>query len=382
MTPAKRLPVQLALTYAAGFACFGLFTPFLPVWLDARGLSPQMIGLMLALPLLLRVVALMPVTQFADRIGRLRDVMILCAGLAALAFAGLGQATTPLTIAAGLALAFVLFNPVVPLMDAYALTAAGTYGFDFPRIRLWGSVSFVVLNIAGGAAIAWLSASVIPLLCAAACLPVVLAGLRLPAYPGAARTKAPAGAWGQLSRTPGLMALMAGTALVQGSHGLYYAFAATYWQAKGHSAVVIGLLWSLGVVAEIVLMWRGQALLQRFGAGWFLAAGAFCGVARWGLMAMDPGLAMTAVLQLLHAGTFGATFLGAMALIAERVPPALAGSGQGMAGMTTALATMVVTLLSGLLWAQLSVGAFAFAAVLCAGGGAVLLLTGHGPRGR
>jgi MFS transporter, PPP family, 3-phenylpropionic acid transporter len=373
----RALTVRLAATYAAGFACFGIFTPYLPVWLKAQGLSPEMVGVMLAVPLLLRVIVLLPVTAFADRIGRLRDVMLVCAGLSVAAFALLGFADTPVLIFLGLVLAFFWFNPVMPLMDAYVLTVATARGFNFPRIRLWGSVSFVVANIVGGTAIGWFSGSIVPLMCALSCLPILLAGLRLPELPGAVRTRAEPGAWRHLAHLPGLVPMMIGSGLLQGSHGLYYAFASTHWDSLGYSGTLIGSLWAIGVIAEIALMWRGQAWLARFGAANFLLLAAAFGVLRWGLMALDPGLGLTIVLQGLHAATFGAVFLGSMARIAEQVPAQSAGSAQGMATMITGIATMSVSLVSGWLWANMGPGAYLLPAGLCALAGVVFWRAGY-----
>lgn len=376
----RRVALDLSLAYAAGFLCYGIFTPYLPVWLQQRGLSPEQIGLMLAIPLALRVVALLPLTQAADRLGRLRDVILVCTGLSIVAFAALSWSSGLAWLAVGVALAFFFYNPVVPLLDAYALTAAAARGLDYPRMRLWGSASFVAANIVGGALIGWFSGSIVPLLCAATCVPLLLVTARLPSFPGPSRTRAGRGEGWRVLRLPGLMPVLLGASMVQGSHGLYYSFSAAHWQAQGYSGTLIGLLWAAGVIAEIGLMWRAHRWLMRFGASRFLILGAVAGIVRWSLMALDPGPVPLVLLQLLHAGTFAATFLGAMAIIAQRVPPELAGSGQGIAAMTTALATMVVTLVSGLLWAAFDVRAYLAAALLSAIG--LMVLLGAGIRWR
>src|SRR5213079_3330303 len=119
-------------------------------------------------------------------------------------------------------------------------------------------------------------------------------------------------------------------AALQASHQLYYGFGTLYWRQLGFSDTVIGALWAEGVVAEIVLFWFSRQLVARLGPLGLMALGGVAGILRWSLMGIVPALAAAAVLQLLHALTFGASHLGAMYFMARSVPPGAAASAQSL----------------------------------------------------
>ena len=160
--------------------------------------------------------------------------------------------------------------------------------------------------------------------------------------------------------------------LIQASHALYYGFSALQWQAAGYDGVTIGALWTVGVVAEIVLFAISArlALDPRV----LLFAGAAGGAARWAAMAFDPPAALLLLLQWLHALSFGATHLGALNFVARRAPAGLGASAQGYLAVALALAMAGAMGVSGELYARWQSGAYWAMAALAALGGLVLLV--------
>src|SRR5438477_11606 len=78
--------IRLALFYAALFAALGVQLPFLPVWLAAKGLDAATIGLVLAVPLVVRVIVIPLATHAADRYQALRAVIATAAAAAVLGY--------------------------------------------------------------------------------------------------------------------------------------------------------------------------------------------------------------------------------------------------------------------------------------------------------
>ena len=108
----------------------------------------------------------------------------------------------------------------------------------------------------------------------------------------------------------GFLAIIAASALIQGSHAAYYVFASIAWHQSGFGGLTIAVLWSFGVMAEIVLF----ALSPRFTLqpSMLVVIAALSAVARWAIIAQDPPIAVLAVVQLAHGLTFGLTMVGTM----------------------------------------------------------------------
>src|SRR5258708_18331339 len=108
-------------------------------------------------------------------------------------------------------------------------------------------------------------------------------------------------------RRPRFLAIMAAGSLIQASHAVYYGFSTLDWTRHGFDGKTIGMLWALGVVAEIVLFACATRLPPAIGPIALMLIGAAGAVVRWIATAFDPPLALLAPLHLLHAISFGAT---------------------------------------------------------------------------
>jgi PPP family 3-phenylpropionic acid transporter len=174
-------------------------------------------------------------------------------------------------------------------------------------------------------------------------------------------------------RNPAFLAVAAAASLIQASHAVYYGFSALDWQAAGLSGGTIAALWALGVVAEIALFAVSGRFLVRPTV--LLLIGAAGATIRWIAMALDPPLALLPFLQCLHALSFGATHLGALAFIARVAPVEIAATAQGYLAVAQGLAMAGAMGLSGVLYARY--GAIAYGAMaLAAGAGGLCALAG------
>jgi MFS transporter, PPP family, 3-phenylpropionic acid transporter len=379
MPPNPQIPTgatfawRLAFFYSALCAALGVQMPFLPVWFAARGLDASSVGVVLAIPLVVRVIAIPIATCIADRNDAVRAVIMTGAAASLVGYIAVGLAQSPGAIMAAIALASAFYTPLMPLADAYALRGLGLHGRSYGSVRLWGSAAFIAGTLGGGLLLdliaqrelIWVVVSALVLNAAAACALAPL-GEKMS---GATAQRVSAS---MLLRDSRFLMVAAAAALIQASHAVYYGFSTLQWQAAGLDGVTIGTLWAVGVVAEIALFAISARL--SFDPIALLFAGAAGAVIRWGAMAFDPPPALLLMLQCLHALSFGATHLGALGFVARVAPAGLGASAQGYLAVALALVMAAALGISGELYARWQSGAYWAMAVLAALGGLVLLV--------
>lgn len=367
---------RISAFYAAYFLVAGIALPFWPLFLEARGLSIAEIGLTLGLTLLLRAAAGPFIGRFADRRGGTRGTLIACA-LASLPTAVAFYWTWGFWPVFVVSAAFTLaYAGVLPLGETIALrTVPAEAGYG--RVRLWGSVSYLAAAAACGAVLeieAAPSADLIVTMMLAATALLAAGALTMPERPGAgAAPTAPI--LGLLGERRFRLMVLATTA-ISGSHAVFYGFSTLHWIGAGIAEWIVGLLWAGGVIAEVVLFSCGGAAVRRLGPVGLIGLAATAGAVRWAALAATTELWALALAQCLHAFTFGAMHLGAMAFIARTVPAASANTAQSLfSALTGGVGLGAGLLVAGALYAAWGADAYwACAAVSGAGGGAVLIL--------
>jgi MFS transporter, PPP family, 3-phenylpropionic acid transporter len=342
--------------YFALFAATGVHLPFWPLWLGDWGLTAAEVGLYTAVGVAVRVVAGMAIPALADRLDRWRLTVVVCAVACALIFLGhLLVGSRPLlllvTVAAGIA-----FAGIGPVGEALGVAAARLHAFPYAQARGLGSLGFLVANLAAGALMARIGSGVALWWIVVCLLGVAALGRHHPGG-GGVRDRAPPRfrEIGRLIALPAFAIFLLAVAFSQASHATYYALGSLHWRALGLGEGRIGALWAFSVAVEVVLMVAGGAwLMGRIGAVGSLALSGAGGIVRWGAMMADPtGLALWP-LQALHALTFAAGHLGAMAFIARAVPPRYGAAAQGAAGaMAVGLALALGMALSAAVYPHL-----------------------------
>jgi PPP family 3-phenylpropionic acid transporter len=360
---------RVAVFYAALFVALGVQVPFLPLWLAAKGLDPGAIGVVLSLPMIVRVFAIPLATHAADRRDALHTVIVIASAVAILGYGVLGLAQGVVAITLAYALASAFFTPLLPLADAYALRGLGHIGRAYGPVRMWGSAAFIVgtfgagllLDVIATRDLIWVMVVTLAISAAAA---LALSPLTL--HDASAGKRVPFAR--DLLRDPVLLAAAAAASLIQASHAVYYGFSALDWTTAGFDGGAIGALWALGVVAEIALF----ALSGRLSIAptTLILLGGAGAVIRWGAMAFDPPTVLLPLLQCLHAFSFGATHLGAVAVVARRAPAELAASAQGYFAVALGLVMAAALGVSGVIyarWGNFAYGAMALTAAAGAG---------------
>ena len=322
---------RVSALFAVHFFGFGLFLPFFPVVLESRGLSAAEIGLILGAGTIARIGASPILSNIADRTGQ-RRLLILIYSLIGAAFIAFYSVPGGLAVVAVSVIGYMVIKaPVLPLSDAYALDVARNEGVDYARMRLWGSAGFVAANLVGGTFAAATSSWLILVLIAVAAVLTGLVAMSLPrqqrddqhAETSPDQVDAP-------FRSAWFWPVLAVLGLFQATHAAFYGFGTIYWQAMNVPDFAIGSLWATGVVAEIALFTIAGKLALRFDPPVFLIVAGLAAILRWGLFPFADSLASMAALQLLHGLTFGASHLGAVAILAKVVPSRWAGTGQGL----------------------------------------------------
>jgi len=269
-------------------------------------------------------------------------------------------------------------------------------GGEYARIRLWGSVGYVVSAWAFGA---WLAAG------GAAVDAVRTASLLMVAYaastfllregPGDSRLPAPATArrGGGAGPTPDLRAaagLVARPALL-----VFFAAATLHWMALapyhvfftihlrdlGAPASLAGTGFAVAVLAEVAVMWRFGDLASRLSPASLLSLAIGSGALRWIVTALAPSGAAIAAVQVLHGLGFGAFLAASIAWLEEQVPPHLRATGRALfSSLVFGVGGVAGNLLAGALY-DAGGGRLAFlAASLLELAPALLILTAGGSR--
>jgi PPP family 3-phenylpropionic acid transporter len=358
---------RFLLLYGTMFAAFGVASPFLPALLHERGLGPSEIGAVLAVGTAVRLITGPVTSRLADRLGKHRQTLTVLLATAAVIAFGYG-------LPAGFAI-FLLVSvahasalaPIVPIADAMTLAAA-LGRFQYGWVRGAASAAFVVGAVGAGqvvqatslGGIVWMNGTLLAL-AAVAAMRLPRNALDRPVVPRQANVRA-------LFAVSGFLPLMALAALVLGSHAMHDGFEVLRWEEGGIGPGIAGLLWSEGVLAEVVVfVLAGPVLLRWLGPAGAAALAASAGVVRWSVTAVTAWLPAMALVEPLHGLTFALLHLACMQMLSAIVPPALAATAQAIYGTVAVGAmTAILSLASGPLYGAFGARAFWAMALLCA----------------
>lgn len=366
MTPAGAA-IRLAAYYSALFTAVGIHLPFWPLWLKDHGLTPAQIGLILAATYLVKSVVNPLVGHMVDKRGERRRPMLWLAAGATLAWTGFAVVDGFWPILLLTVVALGLWGGIMPVGEALSMMTTQRFGIDYGRVRLWGSVAFILTATLCGRLLVGHSPDLLVWLIAAALAVTAAACAALPdtRVPLAERGETPP--LRPLVTSTAFLLLLAAGSLNSAAHTVYYAFSTIHWKAAGISDDTIGLLWSEGVVAEILLFAASGWWVRRFGPAGLLLLAGLAGGLRWTVLGLTTELPLLAAAQILHAATFGCAHLGAMHFIQRAVPAGLAARAQGIyAAVAMGVAPGLMSPLTGRLYEALSGHAFLVMALLSA----------------
>ncbi|QQS14039.1 MAG: MFS transporter [Rhodospirillales bacterium] len=363
------VPARLAFFFGAYFFAGGAALSYWAVWLKDRGVGDAEIGTIYMARQFVTVAATIAAGWLAQRLAGTRGLMLalLAGGLAMIVAYEFSWGFWPnlvVTMIWG-----AMWHPVLSLGDGNAVAVTRAGGIDYARVRMWGSVTFIVGALAAGVAVdRWGPPWVLYLLGLGVALTIpAVALLPMPAAKTASAERGTARAR-DLLRNPSFALFLVASGFCQASHAVLYSFGTLSWRDAGIDDVVISLLWGESVLVEIGLFMVGGALTVRFGAVGMLALGAGGALVRWAAMPwFGTEVAALVALQALHALTFGATHLAAMAFLRQAVPTHAMPLAQSLYyGLASGLVIAVVFQLSGALYARFGGDAF-FAMAALAG---------------
>lgn len=376
----SRFELRISLIFAAIFLPLGISIPYFPLWLEAKGFGPEEIAVILSAPIFLRVVTTPVITSMADRARDRANVLIAISAAAFLL--SLGYFVTPtywVVLAVTLAIN-IFWTPQSPLGDSLALSGVRRFGSSYPRMRIWGSLTFLVSNFFGGVILAATNPDAIPVMIAAGLFIALVAALITPRM-GRPRVASPLSASSLQEAAPKLfnryfLFFVAGTGVIVASHGLLYSFASIYWKDIGLSDSVIGLLWAWSVVAEVIVFLVFNRVFGTISSNKVLMIAGLTAIVRWiAFPLIEPlgfGVPGFFAVQTLHALSTGLLLIGLQKMIGETVPEERTGAAQGIAYFANGFSTGVVTLACGPLYQRLGGdGFYAMAGIAVVGVGLI-----------
>lgn len=367
------IALRLAFFYAAIFASIGVFLPYWPVWLEFRGLSPSEIGLIIGASFWPRIVTSLLIPHLADRLGMRRIAMIWLTALTFLGLIGFALVSEFWLFMLLSLMTGATWASILPLGEAISLNQTARYQLGFGRVRLWGSITFILMSIGSGYALDIYDESIVfPLILGMTFL-TLIACFTMPKV-DRRPTSTDGLHIGLLFRRSELWQLVIASGLIQVSHAVFYGFGTIHWRAAGHGEATIGWLWAEGVIAEVLLFIWGAKLIGRISNRRLIMIAGLFAVLRWGLNGLTADLPMLIFTQALHAGSFALTYLATLDYLRSTTPPDLQASAQGFySAIGLAPLFGIVTPLSGTLYGSFQGGAF-FAMALMAAAGTVLAL--------
>lgn len=339
MTEARASLAPFGALSFAYFASIGLFNPYAPLWFQSLGFSTLAIGAIGSLQAWTRVVAPYAWSWTGDhwQHGARRATLIRIATLLAFAFAvGLMFTRSYGAVSAVVLLLFLSNGAIVPLAEAaLSQRLATAHGLDvarYGRVRVWGSIGFIVSVTAFGVILQATGIGALPAFTVAIFAALAVAAWRLPQATGSHVASAPA-AHGVVAvlRRPVVAWFFAGVFLTVLAHTSLYIFFSLYLVELGYGKTAVGLLWAVSVAVEIVFFWTQGRWFARWNAHLWLVFAAAVSVLRFGAIAAFGSNAVVLVLaQTLHAVTFAAQHAACITLVDKYFAGALRGRGQAL----------------------------------------------------
>ncbi|MGB0467351.1 MAG: MFS transporter [Pontibacterium sp.] len=350
--------IQLSGFYFFYFALLGAIVPYWGLYLKSLGHSAETIGLLMAVLHGSRIVAPNIWGWVADKTGERVRIVRLGAFFTCLCFAAIFWQTEALGIGLVMLAYSFFWNAVLPQFEVITLSHLGDKRDQYSRIRLWGSIGFILVVVLLGAVFDRISVSWLPLIMMGLMLAIWLNALSVPAPSVLTTRRAPGDGFLKLLFRPQVIAFFVVCFLVQFGHGAYYTFYSLLMESVGYSRGQIGMLWAAGVIAEVLVFIYMHRLIRRYGLRLIMLVSLMLCVLRWLMIAFgsdEPGLMLLA--QSFHAATFGCLHAVGIALVHLYFTEQTQGQGQALFssfgfGAGGALGALV----SGLIWDDLGAG--------------------------
>jgi PPP family 3-phenylpropionic acid transporter len=359
---------RLSSFYLFYFAALGALWPYWGPYLKGRGFVESDIGELVAIVMVTKVVAPYIWGWVADHSGQRMKIVRLASLLATLTFTGIFFGNGYLWLALVMLVYSFFWNASLPQFEATTMTHLGDDTQRYSSIRLWGSIGFIIAVAGLGPAINRYGTDIVPWVFLLLLGGIWVASLLVPEQ---AAGHLPLGhePIHNVLRQPAVIGLFVVCFLLQASHGTYYTFYSIYLQDFDYDYSVIGGLWALGVLAEIVVFVYMPRLLPRYGERVLMVASLGLASLRWLMIGFGVENPVVLVLaQLLHAASFGVYHAVAISLIHHYFTGRHQGRGQALySSVSFGAGGATGSIISGYLWSDIGAAAtFAIAAGMSA----------------
>ncbi|MEH6550889.1 MAG: MFS transporter [Pseudomonadales bacterium] len=342
---------RLSAFYFFYFALLGASVPYWGLFLQDRGFSALEIGYLSAILMVTKVVAPNAWGWLASRTGH-RLSLIRFANLAALLiFSGVFLGDSFLLLALVTAGFSFFWNAVLAQFEVITMGHLGKQYQHYGRVRVWGSVGFIVVVVGLGWLFERQPISLLPIAMALSLALLWLCSMTIQEV-SIKSLERPTGHLKEILKKPWVAGFFVVTTLLQVSHGVYYTFYSIHLEAAGYSRMFTGQLWALGVIAEVLIFLLMHRLFRRYSLRGMLLFSLFVSCLRWYLIGFYVQfVSLLLIAQLLHAFSFGMTHAVAVEFIRQQF--VAQQQGQGMAiysGISFGGGGAIGALISGFTW--------------------------------
>jgi len=333
------------------FASLGVLVPYWGLYLQWLDFSAREIGELTAILLATRIIAPNVWGWIADHHGQRMRIVRFASFAGALAFAGILIDQSYFWIACVMLTFSFFWNASLPQFEVTTLQHLGEHSHHYSKIRLWGSIGFIIVVIFLGELLEIFDASIVPYAVLLSMFAIWLISLTVPesASRHLSLTQQPLSA---ILKRPEIIAFLSISFLVQLSHGPYYTFYTIYLEQHLYSRSLIGQLWALGVIAEVIIFLFMHKWLPRFGIRAVLLVSLLLSTVRWLLIGFFPDkLYLLLFAQLLHAASFGTFHAAAIAWVHQHFTGRNQGRGQALySSVSFGAGGAIGSLFSGYFW--------------------------------
>lgn len=357
------------------FAFVGAFTPFWSLYLQSLEFNAFQIGMLMSLLQVSRIFAPNLWGWLADHTGRRAAVVQLAALLSLVCYLGVFIGDSFAWMFVVMALMSLFWSASLPLVEAITLGHLGTEGQGYGRIRVWGSIGFIIAVIVLGYLLDYAPVRALLWVVLGLKLGILLLARRIPEPLIVPHATDDQPVW-RIVRRPEVAAFLLACFLMAAAHGVYYTFYSIYLVEHGYSKSMVGWLWALGVICEVLVFLWMPRLAARFGLWRILTASFALAALRFFLIGWGvDSVALIVFAQTLHAATFGSYHAAAVALIHQYFRGKHQAKGQGLyTGISFGLGGTLGGLVSGYTWDAFGAGWSFTVSALCALAGYGVLL--------
>jgi PPP family 3-phenylpropionic acid transporter len=343
---------RLSSFYFFYFAVVGALTPYWGVYLKSLGYSSQDVGFITAIILGTRIIAPNFWGWLADKTQQRLRIIRQGSALACVFFAGvlINQHYSWLVLVISLYTFF--WHAVLPQFEVITLAYLGSQYQRYGQIRLWGSLGFMAAVVGLGLLFDFLPIRFLPIAILSFLILIWLSSLTLKAVP-VQKTAGSSQAFLSLVFQPAIICFLLASFLLQLSHGPYYTFYSLYLQEHYHyTSTATGLLWALGVLAEVAIFLLMPKIMHRFNVRSLLLATFLVTALRWYLIGYCADwLWVLLFAQLLHAMSFGVAHAASIEIVRSQFKGAHQGQGQALySSLSFGAGGAVGAIIGGLLW--------------------------------